>query len=354
LILAVALLLFGAMLLLGCGDDDNPTGPSNNDEESLTDYRVWFTDVGRQDVVMLYEYHPTTRSLDSMALPWMHKGGFRVSADGSLLFFGSKIFDPESGQQVGQLPYPLRAVSLDGEYLACSDGGFAVVLRTSDYSVAFRDRTVCGGTWMGFPSDGPFLWMVSEDSSFYYGSVVEMEPVADSFAVTNIGVPGAQQVIRVPGGRKWLRYGKAPFGYYTWVFSVYDTSVDSLVFEYYHEPGAADVAISPDGRYAYFGNPGNLLAGPGPPPFFKVFDIQANDIVQTVWLDSVVNGVELMEPKSVGDIVITPDGRWLVTLNAIPGLQLRLYDLKKQAWVDYKSFGTHNVYLAHLAVQSAL
>jgi len=111
--------------------------------------------------------------------------------------------------------------------------------------------------------------------------------------------------------------------------------------------------MTPDGRYAFYGNPGTLSPGPLPDSSFTVFDIEANAIDREVPIQRRINGVEAPWPYAIGEMVVTPDNRWLVATDGVGAHQLLLYDLRKQRWADYHDFGSHNVALARLTVQLA-
>lgn len=345
------------MLFSSC--DRKPNEPVEPVEE-LTDYKVWFTNLGGPNPSghehVLYCYHPTTRELDSFYVPW-GVWTLSVSADGQRLYPGGDIVvDANSLQLVAETPYDVVvAVSPNNEYVAvCTDS--LLVLRTSDYSVVFHDslRAFMTHTWFSTNSDTLYtVYTASRQNAEVMkvtftdntGEVVERKPV-DPLAT-------GCQIIPTPDGSKWLVYGNVG-PYWTYIFKVYDFAVDSIIFSEIQRPGGGKMAMTPDGRYAFYGNPGTI-SPPLPPPdtSFTVFDIEANAIDRIVPIQRRINGIEAPYPYFIGQMVVTPDGRWLVMLSGVFPNQLIVYDLKKEEWVDYYNFGCHNISLSYLTVQIA-
>jgi hypothetical protein len=96
------------------------------------------------------------------------------------------------------------------------------------------------------------------------------------------------------------------------LFAVYDTYTDSLVFTQTIQPGYGHLRLSPDGRYAFYTNPGDGFTSSGP-PWITVYDVEKNEIHKIICTAGLLD-----EPDHYGvpldEICITPDGRWLVAL----------------------------------------
>ena len=343
LIAIMGALLVTIMLLyaLAC-NSDKPTEPKPEEEK---DYRVWFTNVGNRYV--LYSYQPSLGEIDSTEIPWSI-GGLTASADGSQLYISGEqsvtVIDSDSHELVAELPYDPRrsvAVSPDGQYVAIP-GDSLWILRTADYTLVYLDTLETG--------TGRF----SADSRYYYtvaSHVRKYGPLDGTVQVTTkvFDETGVRQVIPTPDESKWLIYARL-YPLYTWAFIVYEPASDSVIFMEILAPGAGYVAMTPDGQYAFYGNPGTISFGPRPTGDFRVFDVQANAIDRIVSTEGFIDSLTpYLYP--VGEMVLTPDGKWLVGIDKPGGFQLFLYGLDSQVFEDYESFVNNNMELAYLTAQ---
>lgn len=94
-------------------------------------------------------------------------------------------------------------------------------------------------------------------------------------------------------------------------FEVYDKVFDSVIFSDSLIPGSGTITLDPTRRYAYYTNPGTLLVGPPPPSEFYRFN------VNLMTRDKTISTSGAFEDPAfywwpVGDVVATPDGRWLI------------------------------------------
>lgn len=344
-------IMTAAYLLLG-SCDSNPTGPKP--EEELKDYRVWFFDVGEVGRVKVYAYHPTTHCIDTFGIDPGVKGVMTASADGSLLYFcggiggETHVRETDSLNLVTILPYGLvSAVSLDGEYVCAHGSDGLRILRTTDYSVVYHDTILTRHAW--FSADSRTLTAVSD--YILQVTFTDTDTAVERRSSDLFDPRVVMQIVPTPDGTKWLIYATYP-AFWTYVFHVYDVALDSIVFSELQSPGGGTISITPDGRYAFYGNPGTMSPGPPRDTSFTVFDIEANAIDRVVPIQRRINGIEIEYPYLVGDMVVTPDGRWLVMNDKGPGIVL--YDIENREWADFHFFGWNNVYLTQLTVQTAL
>lgn len=339
-----------AVCLAGC-DCDKPTEPK---PEELKDYSVYFWDAASTN--KLFVYHPTTQQLDSSDLAYEPTKGLTVSADGERLYLAQVnsvvILDTDSFHFVDELTlvpkWPV-AVSPDNRYMAIM-GDDLNILRTSNYAVVFSDTDMTENGW--FSSDSKRFYCAGGWSPDMRGYVYTVDLSDNSFPVLRrpFAHGGVVHVVPTIDESKWLLYMNLP-GLYTSAFEVYDVSLDSIVFSEVLVPGAGEIAITPDGRYAIYGNPGTIMMGPPPPSEFTIFDIQANTIESRV---QTIHVVDSLTPEffPVGSMAVTPDGKWLVILNALAPHRLLLYDIERRAFEDY-IFTGNNKFFMNLTVQNA-
>jgi DNA-binding beta-propeller fold protein YncE len=306
--LSAILLSAGLLALWGCGKDKptQPTGPV-----SPKDYPVYFYDLIHDDGNWYFAYHPATNHLDSLWLPYADPPV--ISADGHRMYVRDRtrgrvaVVELDSFTVVDQLPYSAPvAVSPDNKLIAMSENGL-FILRTSDYSVVFHDTTLGGGIFSGnsqrfygLPTDGGILRVDLSDSLFSatrfqlpFGAVRDIEPSVDETKL-------------------FLYLHRYGFNHH---FAVYEIASDSLIFTEYLWPGFGKLAVTPDSRYVFYTNPGTML-GPTPgPPWITVFDVERNMIDRHITTAGLLD-----EPYQygmpLGEVCITPDGRWLVALPA--------------------------------------
>lgn len=332
-----------AICVAGC-DCDKPTEPK---PEELKDYAVYFW--GDGNTKKLFEYHPTTKVLDSFDLAYMPYKGVTVSADGSRLYLADRnsvvVLDTDSFSFIAELPYHSNspvAVSPDNELIAVV-GNDLQILRTSDYSVDFSDTS---GVWSGrFSADSKTFYCLSN-------GIYRLDLSNDSFPVVrkSFANRGVIHVVPSTDQTTWFLYHHLP-STFVYAFEVYDVALDSVLFSEVLVPGAGEIAITPDGRYAFYSNPGTLLIGPPAPSEFTIFDIRNNSVDEVVETSHVIDS---LTPHMflVGSMAVTPDGKWLVLLDALPSHQLLLYDLERRSFVDYKFLGNDKD-LMNLTVQYA-
>ena len=337
--------------LVSC--DDNPTKPQPVPDEPR-DYPIYFCDLGKVADYKLLVYYPISRRIDSMDIPWEPLVGITVSADGKLLYLALQqsvvVVDTDSLSLVVELPYgpdsPV-AVSPDNQLVAIT-GSDLYILRTTDYQVIFHDtaRTVRG--W--FSSDSKTFYCTAAGGSEHPSSAYKLDLADSAFSITKrlFSDGGVMQIVPTVDESRWLLYLIA--GTYLYAFEVYDVLADSIVFAQGLSPGVGKIAIMPNGKYAFYGNPGSILMGPPAPSEFTVFDIKNNRI------DEVVNTEAFIDSLTpyyfpVGSMVVTPDNRWLIAQDAVPPHSVLLYDIENRELVDYHTLGLSNVELGNLTVQ---
>ena len=327
----------------GC-DCDKPTEP---DPEELKDYAVYFCDPGSPPE--LFVFHPTTRVIDSIEIPWEPDEGVTVSADGERLYLAQRssvvVVDTDSFSLITELPYEPRlwpAVSPNNEYLAIT-GLDLHILSTSDYSLVFSDTS---GVWSGHFSANSETFYCLSNGIYRVDLADTLYPVVR----TPISDGTVTKVIPSEDESLWFMYKRLP-SLWTSAFEVYDVLQDSIIFRQVLVPGFGQIAITPDGSTVFYTNPGRSSTDPPVMPGFTIFDVDANMI------DTVVEDIDFFTGSNwmahPNQMVVTRDGRWLVILGGSLGLRvLYLYDIEKRELVFREAFGGSGHVFTNLSVQS--
>jgi len=325
-----------AVVFSGC-NCDKPTEP---EPDGSKDYSVYFCDPGPP--AELFVFHPTTRVIDSVEIPWEPHEGVTVSADGERLYLALRnsivVVDTDSFSLITELPYAPRfwpAVSPNNEYLGIT-GDDLYILGTSDYSVVFSDTDL---TEFGrFSSNSKSFYCNAGWSPDSRGIVYKLGLSNSPFSVERqvIEDGGVFQIVPSIDDTEWFLYLRLP-PLWTWAFEVYDVALDSIIFRDVLTPGAGQLAITPDGQTVFYTNPGRSSTDPLAPPAFTIFDIGANAI------DTVVEDIDFFSDStwlaSPNNMVVTPDGRWLVILGgSLAQFVVYLYDIQKRELVYRQDF----------------
>lgn len=338
-----------ALVLLwavACHDDDD----KGTDPVQPKDYPVYISDVNWSRVFI---YYPISRRLDSVEINGLLD--LTASADGTLLYGAARggvaVLDATTFSVVTELPYVAHwsvAVSRDGRMIGIAGEGL-YILSTSDYHVVYSDTVQC--------ENGVF----SYDCSRFYCAVgwgtggagdTYIVDFSDTLnPVTNRIEPPAGGVLwTVPthDNKKLLRYSVIQKPLCS--FDVYDTESDSVLFTDYLVPGYGEIALSVDGKYAFYTNCGVTGSDyPPPPGTFTIFDLEANSIQDTI------SKYDYAPPVCgpPGRMAVTPDGRWLVFLagTQIGYFQILLFDLKENTFVDYVDFSNNSSLLVSVTTQ---
>jgi hypothetical protein len=324
----------GTIGLWQSGCNDKPTEPRPS---AQTDYPVYLYNNSSST---LWVFHPTTREFDSAIIPFDDViRDVTVSADGELLYFsqGDRVFvyTADSLRLVTVLPYSAwrgTAVSPD-DYLLAIMGDDSYIVRTTDWSVVFSDTlSLHDGV---FSSDSRTLYAgeINDVSAFYWVKPLEQNP-----ELQRKGFYGSVvQVEPTP------REDRLIFKLYRHLLS-YDMVGDSILYDVFFLPGQGRLALTPNGRYAFFSNPSTQHMEPGTTDLF-VFDVRANSICDTIHIKDILDSLGIYTP-GVGRMVVTPDNRWLVAVGASGWTSLLiLYDLSRREAVYLRDFGANCEFL---------
>jgi len=325
------------MLCIGIGCDDNPTGPGDPTES----YRIFMLDNMNY---ALYSYWPAKDSIDFYPLLIPFINGMAVSPDGERLYVSwmsrsLDVRDTDSGFTDTTMQYPYDSlltpvVSPDGQYLALL-GDYLLILRTSDFAVVFLDSNDASAGRFSDDSRSLYVGVRNEATDSYDVGIVAVE---DS-VLTRKSFPGLSvfQVQSVNDGGNWLIYADA--GTSDCQFLDYDPALDSIVFTEDIGPGHGYFVVAPDGNRAYYANAGTA-ENPGlGEPNFRVYNIRQHSLIRTVSTEISWDGASIPSPLFCpGEMVITPDGRYLVMLQGgdrFPGRYLT-YDLLAEKFVAFR------------------
>lgn len=328
--LILLLLLAGVgSLLIGCDDGAGTALPSN-------DYTVYLWDDSSSP--LLYRYHPLSHHIDSIHLPWKAVQGISVAGDGRMLYValdtGVLVVEADSFSPVTCLPYRPRgpvAVSPDNQLVAIL-GDSLVVVRSSDYAVVFREATP---VWSGAFADDSRILACAGDPSSSEILVVDLGSAEGVVERITLEEGSPQAAIPVMGGERILVYVKNEDLLYR--LAVIDRLSSKEVYTEYIYPGSGYMAGAAGWDRAVYTNSGRPN-NPEGSSSFKIFDIDANEPVAEVNTRRFIDD-SVPEAFPVGPVVVTPDHRWLVALNAPVANELLLYDLKNGEFTDWRQLG---------------
>lgn len=339
-------LLFTSILscfLLGfsCGKSVEPV-------ELPKDYTAYFRDGFRSDSNWYYAYHPSTNTIDSIFLPFAFPP--QVSANCKKQYiragFSSSVavLETDSFTVINYLPYDaVLSVSPDNKLIFAWLNNGMYLLKTSDYSVLYQDSTIGSGE---FSYDGKRLYGLSNN-----GREIHRIELADSiYESAQFNVPfGFVRDFKISKNQKKIFFYLIA-GFRLEFFVVYDIARDSIIFQEAQQPGYGEIELSPDGKYAFYTDPGQGMLGAGGPGWISVYDVASNKVLTRITTEGVLEPpYELVAP--IREISVTPDGRWLVALPDLSTIGVVFAaDIRKLAVLKYNKCGS---WLSGLTTQNA-
>ncbi len=311
---ATLVLLYGAALLSGCGDDDNPTGPASGDDENYIFYITGDdgNDVGSE--ATYFRYHSAQQKVDTVgSLGDRFSYGLRaVSADGERLYFSHEgaihVVNSRTFETITVLNYAGDvAVSSDNQLIAIA-GDDIWILSVPDYSVIFHDTTAGRAAVFSSSCETFYCGSVPYSPSVY---VLDLQAEEPQLEERPLPYPELQlrKIIPSVDETKWLLYRKLRHDVFA--FEVYDVGIDSLVFSHVFGPGYGDMAMTPDGRYVFYTSPGTLNSDMPPKVEIYVFDIETMRLI-----DGIPTSSPIQNGLPVGQLAMTPDGKRLLALGS--------------------------------------
>jgi len=293
-----------AWLCLSACENTKTTGPNPDP----ADYVVYFSD-GTSDRDY-FSYHPQTGVLDSFKLPHYTYCSLQASADGKRLYVGTtesvEVIDLASLESIASWPHDAcgLAVSHNNQYVATLSEGLRVY-ETSGHTMVYEDTTF-EEFWCCYSSDDRYLYLWGGYDPFH----VRILEVSDGYRDTVREFGSEVSLLwMVPSvdNRKWFLMRQDR---YNSRFEVYDVATDSIIFREYLMRGGVDIEVSPDGKYAFYTEMGDLTTSSGP-SHFTIYDVDRNRISRLVSTVGILDG---LNPSywPLGEIVITPDSRWLI------------------------------------------
>jgi hypothetical protein len=313
-VLVTALVVFSAVLY-SCSRDDPPTGPG-----PVKDYPVYFID--GDDLNRLCRYYPVENRLDTVVLPFEIRWDYELSPDGDMLYVCAldNVYIVALSDTPHVVDYIAKrcaggvAISNDGSLLALSGDNLEIV-RTSDHSLVFSDtnRTSQGV----FSHDDKTFYAVGRVDvegydpypALYRVSLTDTTDIRKTAFLDNPYPRGPRQIVPFRDDRMLAVYFES--WYVGHSFEIYDQTEGDVVFSDIFLPGYGSITLDPIGRYAYYTNPGRIIEGATPPSEFYRFN------VELMTRDKTISTSGAFEDPAfywwpVGDVVATPDGRWLI------------------------------------------
>ena len=232
-------------------------------------------------------------------------------------------------------------------------GNDLYILSTRDYSVIFSDTVKCKSGEFSYDCTHFYCSFGASTTTSGETYIVDL---SDTLHPVTSRLPAAAgsvlQTVPTHDNSRLLRYAVIQKPLCS--FDVYDVQSDSVFFTDYLEPGYGEIALSADGRKAFYTNCGNTSSDyPPAPGTFTVFDIETNTIQDTISGYDYPPVLQSGCSSPPGIMAVTPDGRWLVFLGGgqIGFCSLYLFDLKEHTFVDYVDFSSQNVILKSVTTQ---
>lgn len=328
------------LALMGLSCDDNPIKP-----HPPKGYYVYFANEMAPNTY--YRYNTGTKEVDSFNLPYNSvTDGFGISPDGKRMYLhpdeGIVEVELDSFTVIADHPMVLKKgmtkhqvlVSPDGRYLALLHY-YLHIIDLNDYSVVYSDTVNWSGNgW--FTADSRNLLCYINDTTDNYSHVYVLEVTfGDTISVVRhefvFGAPA--RITATPDYHKWIMLMYLGSDLYR--FQVYDRDLDSVIFHTDFCP-AGDLEITPDGSKAVYSysRPGINKPICLDKEYISLFDVDGNRVEENIY--TYIDSLHMVGP--VGDMVITPNGRYVVGLSTIFG-QIFQYDLIRREVVARFQFG---------------
>jgi len=286
------------------------------------DYTIYCWDKSNEG--WYFGYHPSTNEVDSFFIPG--RGRMVVSADGRQGYRANgdgyaRVVSLESVQNGDTVPVlanlPLetvRAASADGKLLTANGSDGLHIFRTSDYTELHHDSSLFGHV---FSPNSKRVYGTTRGT--YNAFKLDLSDSLHPVTTKEFEGYGVGEIVPSPDETKWYMILS---NYTQRLFAVYYVEADSIVFSEYFWPGSGGPAVTPDGEYVFFSNPGDMIWGPGDADvrIYNASTNQAEDRVTTTGLfDYPYDG-----GIPVGQMAVTPDGRWLVAVGSDYPFMIRM------------------------------
>lgn len=332
------LLISVSALLIAVSCEDSPTDPGSSSE-----YVVYFNagTMGKY----YPRWHPSTGLVDSVVFPAGSGSAMAISPGGSPIFLGNftylAVVSADSLELITRLPYNTNyqgiAISSDRRYVAVAGDSGLYILSGANYAELYHYP----GTFFyaTFSRDGSTIYCISDDSA---NGVCRTSITSRGFQSEILPKPDSGFLYRLivsPDQATW--YLMLKLGTYTSRLVVYDVEADSIKYSEDLVPGSGDLAMSPNGRYVFFSNPGTILNPPPQNTRLSVFDVRENQVIKTFALEDYVDE-DPPHAIVIGPLAVTPDGEYLVCLSGPLGFEFAVINARTLEFVDYKVFG-HNL-----------
>lgn len=309
-----SLIIISLLCFFAC-NDDNPVkskGPCG--------YNIYFYDY-RYPQKCFY-YNTVSQNIDSFYLPVIPVYDITVSAVGKYLFVPTEyeviVVDWHQNDIVTELPYDSIhdiAVSPDGELVALQGNGL-YILRSDNYHVIYHDsaRTMGGH----FSSNSEYFYYAGSGgwpSLAYKLNLRTLEITSKDFS-HDLYEASVGRVVPSNDDSLWfVYYSIPPYPYENYYFAVYNLSADQIIYADNQRPGRGNIAVSQDGKYAFYTNPGGTISQDFSPPYsFRVYDIENNALLKEI--STVLTFDDTLTVYfPTEEICVTPDSKWLVALS---------------------------------------
>ncbi|MCX6829464.1 MAG: hypothetical protein NT002_09320 [candidate division Zixibacteria bacterium] len=309
--------IFGGALILLVTCDDNPI----KTEPEVSDYDIYFRDF---NYGKFYVFNTKAMALvDTFELPYPGAEP-QVSADGRYLFIPHEkvaVVDVKTKELVTELDASGDRVEIspDNRFIAVLGDSLAIFDAVS-FTKVFTDTI------------NPLYGHFTHNSGRFYCTIYPPLLGYQLYRLDLSTEPPLAEIIGYPGhfpgfavvsrdeSHIYLIAGN-PIMY----FEIYNRLTDSLEFSHRLQTWIAYITISPDGKYVIYDEGERFVTTEDPlsPRTISVYDVAAQRMKTVIPTFGVV--ADYMEGIPAGNLIVTPDCRWLVA----GGGGLVLVDLQK-------------------------
>lgn len=307
----VIFLIFSLLIILSLfwGCDDNPLSPENEPEK---DYIMYMFETDHAGGHYYMGYHPVSGVIDTFTAEDSPHWTMKVSADGRYMFVAAEDYvakvDLKTKSTIATLPNRAYGmfVSPNNKYLALLTVPGIMVVRVSDLKVLYEDMELDFYNCT-FSSDGNKIYGCVRPTY----NIVTILDLENNFSKSAIELPqGLATALVVPSIDESKLFLITYYDMWFNHFEVYDRALDSVIFREWIWNGYNYIELSPDGKYVFYTEGGNEFDVNGS-NYFTIYDIERNRIKMKVSTVGVEDGIN-PEFMVLGQMAITPDGKWLV------------------------------------------
>jgi hypothetical protein len=290
------------------GCEKQPTEPDS--PHAPRDYAVYCADLYAP---VAYAYKVVSGQLDTINLPFVAEYGLAVSPHGDTIYAAGG--DGVASVDVSTENFTLVWTGFATYGIALSPNGRYLAIHGDDLTIMDLATMTSKLT----DTDATFRGVFAVDSRRFYAPTVAGAQIYEASLVgggevsrTSFQGRGYRSILVSPDESKWFLYDAEECA---GRFEVLDRDADSILFSHRVVPGNGQMAVSPNGRWAFYTSPGMIEDFCDDSPSYSVgaYGILRNEVATDIGTKVSVGG--LSDSAVIVDVIITPDSQWLVGLS---------------------------------------